>query len=665
MRTFNVSGTVVHFPDSGGALTWTVPTEPPLPAQITFAGREILDANGVRIVPRGPELIVASTDAIGDIDEMADMGANAVRLLLGLDTINGMTPTIFRQVLDRIVARDMVAWVSLYTWNGAANREIAPVFGGGNFESLTAPPGTGVCSTATPGPCYLSMWDRQWLKDLMNDYRENVIIDASQEFIDPSDPETPAGRLAWRNEAINHIQFFRAAGYTQPLAIMSNYEGRDLYAITEHAAAIMAADTVMVNGQAQIIFGWQAYWSPEWAQSFYPDYQGNLFLGVGQSLTSVQAINTILPTLNYPVQAGFDNYVGDSTAPADDYDNQLDAAAAQLVPWLWWAWAGNTVEAPYAFSTGGAPAQAAVRAYVEDSPAGFAGARTALGGGAGTPVGGMTRDVYAYLNSLHNHDAGAGNANTSTGNWLRRMALQAPNGGNTYTLGSLFGFANAWETPPRGGGQEEVPSPYITGTNSWANAGQIEVVGFVPDNFEAPNHDPLDANGTMGFAYQPRLLELIDAWQTNAPNASRRYVVYAGWPDMGPYGDPATISAGQITAYRTWALGGYQTWMELLVSRLQAARPALDIRLHDVSRALMLTWRDTVVSTIPAGTLFEDDSPHGRSTWYFLAAVAEYIELFNEKPPANFAFQGGWNVHATVTSNYQAIVDFMWGVLRP
>jgi hypothetical protein len=105
--------------------------------------------------------------------------------------------------------------------------------------------------------------------------------------------------------------------------------------------------------------------------------------------------------------------------------------------------------------------------------------------------------------------------------------------------------------------------------------------------------------------------------------------------------------------------------MELLVSRLQAARPTLNIRLHNVNRAVLRTWRDTVVSTIPAGTLFEDDAPHGRSTWYFLAAVANYIELYNEKPPVGFVFDGSWNINSVVTSNYQSIVDFIWSVLRP
>ena len=281
--------------------------------------------------------------------------------------------------------------------------------------------------------------------------------------------------------------------------------------------------------------------------------------------------------------------------------------------------------------------------------------------GPGTPVGGQTVDVYAYLNSLHNHDAGAGNLNTSTANWIARLASAAPNGGNTYTCGWQFGFANSWVTPPAAQGQEVVTSPHMSET-SWTGGTQIEVVEFVPDNFNGPFFDP-NATNNLGFAYETRLLELIDAWETNAPKASRVYAVYAGWPDMGRYGDPATISAGQITAYQTRALGGHQTWMELLVSRLQAARPSLAIRLHDVNRILMLVWRDTVVNRIPASTLFEDDAPHGRSSWYFLAAVVDYIELFGEKPPSGFVFDTAWNVDSTISSNYQTIVDFIWNAL--
>ncbi len=284
-------------------------------------------------------------------------------------------------------------------------------------------------------------------------------------------------------------------------------------------------------------------------------------------------------------------------------------------------------------------------------------------GSSGTPVGGKTVDVYAYLNSLHNHDAGPDSVNTSTANWIARLAPSAPSGGNVYTCGWMFGFANAWTTPPNAQGQEVVTSPHMSGT-SWVGGTQIEVVEFVPDNFEGPFYDP-SAVSNFGFAYTPRLLQLIDAWQATVPNPNRRYAIYGGWPDMGPYGQPGSITPTQITNYRNWALGGYQTWLETLVAQLRAARPALDIRLHNVNKATILAWRDTVVSTIATSALFEDDAPHGTSTWYFLAAIADYIELYDEKPPAGFVFNGAWNVHPTVTANYQSIVDYIWSVLRP
>ena len=50
---------------------------------------------------------------------------------------------------------------------------------------------------------------------------------------------------------------------------------------------------------------------------------------------------------------------------------------------------------------------------------------------------------------------------------------------------------------------------------------------------------------------------------------------------------------------------------------------------------------------------------------YFIAGVIDYIELFNEKPPTGFVFDPGWQVDAAIRSNYQAIVDYIWGVLRP
>lgn len=294
-------------------------------------------------------------------------------------------------------------------------------------------------------------------------------------------------------------------------------------------------------------------------------------------------------------------------------------------------------------------------------------------GNDGTPVGGQAIDYFGHYNSLYNHiqGDGAGDFSTNVGNWCRRMGLQAPNGGNVHTLGASFLFAPGDNPlPPYHGPQQmEGPTPHLTPwTASWTGANQIEAVMFLPDNFDAQYFDP-SVTTNRGFAYVPHTLSLIDSWESNAPNANRRYIIYAGWPDLHIYGgsneDPTTVSAQGYQNWITYGLGAYQNWYELYVSRLQEARPALDIRLHNVSKAVLTTYRDTVVSGIPITSLFEDLAPHGRATWYFLAAVAEYIELYDEKPPVGFVFDGGWGVHSTVTSNYQSLVDFIWGVLRP
>jgi hypothetical protein len=280
----------------------------------------------------------------------------------------------------------------------------------------------------------------------------------------------------------------------------------------------------------------------------------------------------------------------------------------------------------------------------------------------GPPSSG-TVDVYAHFNSLHNHAAGQANASTNVGNWIARLVAQAPAGSKTYTLGAEFGFFNQWSLPPRSRVQHaEASSPHVDPfSSSWNRAQNVDVVEFVPDNFDGYGFDPA-ANTNMGASYQTVLLSLIDQWQANAPNPSRRYAVYAGWPQLNGYGagSVGALSAPQIANWIGFGLGAYQTWMELLVSRLRAARPGLDIRLHNVSRSVLIAYRDSVVRTIPATTLFEDLAPHGRSSWYFLAAVADYIALYGEKPPANFNFNAAWGVSPVITANYQAIVDVIW-----
>jgi hypothetical protein len=175
-----------------------------------------------------------------------------------------------------------------------------------------------------------------------------------------ANPETEAGRTEWANAAITNIRWFRSAGYVVPLEVMSNYQGRDLYAIIQKGASIRAADTVVASGYPQTMFGWQAYWASSW----YKSWQGGLLLGGSGTLTGAQAIHQFAVTQQYPIEIGIDNYGGDT---ASEYRAEIDQAAADQASWLWWSWTGaNTVDCPVDGAT--------CQSYVLGPPNGFAGA---------------------------------------------------------------------------------------------------------------------------------------------------------------------------------------------------------------------------------------------------------------------------------------------------
>jgi hypothetical protein len=332
-------------------------------SSIRLAGNKILDIAGNAIVARGPEDVVASIGQTKDIDQAADMGANAIRMLFTLDAANGMTPAAFDTLLARAVARHMLVWVSLYSWDSGHGNVIATALGGGNFYSLPAPAGTGNCSSSTPSSCYLAVWGRQWLKDLMGKYRSNVIIDAGQEFINPGDASSETARTAWANAARTNIRFFRDQGYTNPLQIMANFQGRDLYCIVEYGDTIRKADAVTVGGYSQTMFGWQAYWGT--ADKYYQSYQGALLLGKSDGvITAADAIHQFAATRAFPIEIGFDNYAGDANL---DYQAEIDQAAADGMSWLWWSWKNGTVECPVSDGT--------CQSYVTASQNGFKGAK--------------------------------------------------------------------------------------------------------------------------------------------------------------------------------------------------------------------------------------------------------------------------------------------------
>lgn len=331
---------------------------------IRLIGNKIHDMSGKPFAARGPEMVVAGPEEVQAIDDIAATGANAMRMLFTLDATNGMTPAGFDTLIGRAVSHKMIVWVSLYTWDEGRDHLISDALGGGNFYSLPAPSGSSACSKGTPTSCYLAVWSRQWLKDLMAKYKGHVIIDAMQEFInDSGKSDTEEGRTVWAEAAKKNIRFFRGQGYNQPLEIMANFQGRDLYGIVEKGMEIRSVDTVKVGADPQTMFGWQAYWEDEW----YKSWQGGLLTGGSGSVTGTEAIHRFVLAQTFPIQVGIDNYGGDT---GSEYRPEIEQASKDAVSWLWWSWRErNGVENAECPVSG-----SACQDYVMKSADGFAGA---------------------------------------------------------------------------------------------------------------------------------------------------------------------------------------------------------------------------------------------------------------------------------------------------
>lgn len=287
---------------------------------------------------------------------------------------------------------------------------------------------------------------------------------------------------------------------------------------------------------------------------------------------------------------------------------------------------------------------------------------------------------FTYMNSLFDHQGyGGADDDTRVPNWTHRMATSA---GLTYEAIGLFGFAGQWELPPRDGvGYENAPRPAgIDYGSTWNGYSNINTLTFVPDNFDsfdrAPNVNSDNPSSPIGQGqnYLDRLLQIIDAWETNAPmpnGEKRRYCVYAGWADFGSRangGQWNSYTAAQLTAYLDWSLGAYHQWYVDLVDMLKTARPTLEIELLDVQRVMMRTWQNTVLNTLTGSRLWEDNSPHGTETWYLLAAIVYYMEMYGAKPPATYnplsGTGAGSGVDPVLINNWSAIVDYAWDELQ-
>jgi hypothetical protein len=193
-------------------------------APMHVSGHQLLDSCGQAFVVRGVEQILGrelppGNDWLGLLEEIASTGANAVRILPGVNTL---TLNDVDAALTLIGQKGMVAFIDPLNYDG-------------------------------------NWFARSDVKAMLQKHEAYIIIDA---YGEPQYDD----RETWRSEAADAIVEMRALGYKVPLTVTANQFGRDLPSLFEHGDEILAADPL-----DNTFLGWQAYWGQG---GYYQDHYG-------------------------------------------------------------------------------------------------------------------------------------------------------------------------------------------------------------------------------------------------------------------------------------------------------------------------------------------------------------------------------------------------------
>lgn len=242
-------------------------------------GRRLLDSCGQPFVTRGVEQIFGEqlpqgNDWVGLLEQIADSGVNAVRILAGTDRLSTADVDTLLGVVKQ---KGLVAYMTPY--GDEATRWL----------------------------------ERQEVRDMLAKHEKYILIDA---FGEPTFDD----RERFIAESIESLQDVRSWGYRVPLTVTANQFGRDLPSLFELGEQILAADPLH-----NVVFGWQAYWGQN---GYYQQHYG-------MSLAEAVAAVARAP---FPIQLGLDHVTDFPSTETADYRALLTATAQHGVGWLWWDW---------------------------------------------------------------------------------------------------------------------------------------------------------------------------------------------------------------------------------------------------------------------------------------------------------------------------------------
>lgn len=279
----------------------TSPTAPPVQTSTyTTSGRFLKDPNGNTVVVRGAEQVYwnASWLPTSFTTELGRSGANTARVLpyYTKNTPTGEGKSTLAQMRDMIKR-------------------------GINAHMLV--------DFAPDGGTKLTTWQRADIKALVNDYKQYLVLHAKGESYENSGPE-------WVTASNSVVAAMRAAGYEQPLYIMSRIGGRDLETLLHYGQQVVDADPLH-----RIVFGWQAYWSPNTYQNSQrcPVNSQPWPANATTPCSLTQAFQAIA-NAPFPIQVGLIKHADqqDGNPAVMDWGALMTDAQSKSIGWLWWDW---------------------------------------------------------------------------------------------------------------------------------------------------------------------------------------------------------------------------------------------------------------------------------------------------------------------------------------
>lgn len=250
---------------------------------------------------------------------------------------------------------------------------------------------------------------------------------------------------------------------------------------------------------------------------------------------------------------------------------------------------------------------------------------------------------FTFNHSLWDH---APSPKTNTGYWVGEFAAKS---GTKYAWNGQFGFMDHTALPP---------SAQLGSTNSddvWVPESRkfgklkLDSVVIMPPNFvwyENPKQQ-------VTFA-----LRVID--YVAKEHANITHYIYEHWPEA----EAAVMTDKQWDKFKKLTNGEYHDWFVAYQDGIIKARPDLDVRMIPVGPVIsdILNNKALKASQLAWSELYEDNSPHGTTNLYFLAALVTYQAMFGQKVTDEYKAPG--DIHSLIGEDFIALNDFVWQRLQ-